>query len=101
MHYDHAVPFALLQAELMALRPVTPDAVEATLGRFGIAVLITKAEHDRLHELGYGRRMPADWDGSDPLARYTAAGIVLEPNAPLERATMGRGGAPRRSAVDR
>jgi hypothetical protein len=79
--YDHAVPFALLQAELLALQPVTEAAVESVLSRFGTTVLITKEENDHLNRLGYGRSMPAGWNRTDPLARYKAAGIDLVENA--------------------
>lgn len=82
--YDHAVPFALLQAELLALSPATPEAVERVLREHGTRVLITRSEHDRLAALGLAHRMPADWDGADPLARYKAAGIDLVPTTPAE-----------------
>ena len=78
--YDHAVPFNYLQKELLALDPVTPQSVAGALGRFGTAVLVTKAENALLSASGYGRSMPADWDGSDPLARYKAVGIELVEN---------------------
>jgi hypothetical protein len=78
--YDHAVPFVLLQAELLSLRPVTESAVRETLLKFGTTVLITKEEHEHLTKCGYGRCMPPDWNGTDPLARYDAAGIELLAN---------------------
>ena len=71
--YDHAVPFVLLQAELLALQPVTEESIERVLSRFGTPVLITREENDHLNRLGYGRSMPADWNRADPLARYNAA----------------------------
>lgn len=80
IEYDHAVPFGRLQAELLALRPATTDAVAGILRKFSLRVLITKAEHRRLGELKLGRAMPADWDEIDPFARYRSAGIELEPN---------------------
>ncbi len=75
--YDHAIPFSYLQAELLSLSDVTVDSVEATLRKFSTIVLITKEEDDRLRKAGYGHKMPEDWDGIDPLARYRAAGIEL------------------------
>jgi hypothetical protein len=80
--YDHAVPFAFLQAALLGLRPATPESVAQILRAHSTRVLITPAEHHRLAGLGLARGMPADWDGADPLARYKAAGIELVPNAP-------------------
>lgn len=78
--YDHAVPFRFLQEELLALTPVTEQAVAGVLDRYGIIVLITKAENARLNAADYGRKMPKDWDGADPLARYRALGIDLTEN---------------------
>ncbi|HUQ72191.1 MAG TPA: hypothetical protein VM165_21875 [Planctomycetaceae bacterium] len=77
--YDHAVPFSYLQQELLSLDPVTAEGVAGVLGRFGTVVLITESENARLNAAGYGRKMPANWDGADPLARYRSVGIeVLE-----------------------
>ena len=78
--YDHAVPFRYLQDKLLSLAPVTEQAVALTLDKFGIIVLITKAENARLDAAGYGREMPQDWDGADPLARYSALDIELIEN---------------------
>src|SRR5689334_15643272 len=39
--YDHAIPFRILQEDLLALQAVTPDAIEPLLERGTIAVLIT------------------------------------------------------------
>jgi hypothetical protein len=83
--YDHAVPFSYLQRELLSLDPVTPDAVCGVLGKFGTIVLITESENARLNAAGYGRKMPAHWDGIDPLARYTAIGVEV-----VEIATVAR-----------
>lgn len=78
--YDHAVPFRYLQEELLGLAPASPEAVEEVLNRFGTAVLITKDEDRLLTGIGLGHRMPEDWVGADPLARYRAAGIELVQN---------------------
>ena len=78
--YDHAVPFVLLQRALMALQPVNEETVGDVLNRYGVAVLITKAEHRRLDSEGFRDKMPATWDELDPLARYRAAGIELVEN---------------------
>lgn len=80
--YDHAIPFRLLQKELLDLKHVAPQALADTLNRYETVVLITKAENARLNAMGLARAMPPDWDGSDPFARYTAAHIHLVPNVP-------------------
>lgn len=77
--YDHAVPFALLQRDLLAIPDVTADAVREVLRRAGPVVLITKAENQQLCEVGLGRVMPKAKDG-DHLARYRAIGIEPVPN---------------------
>ena len=78
--YDHAVPFRYLQAELLGLSDITPDSVLDVLDRYGIVVPITTDDDRRLNQAGYRSAMPADWDGRDPFARYTAVDIALEPN---------------------
>ena len=75
--YDHAVPFRLLQEELLALRDPTPDVVREVLIKHGVIVLITKEENALLNRARLGRKMPPDWDGSDPLARYKTARIEI------------------------
>jgi len=78
--YDHAVPFRYLQEALLALDPVTLPAVAATLEKFATRAIITKAENALLNASGLSRKMPADWDELDPLARYKAVGIDLVEN---------------------
>jgi hypothetical protein len=84
--YDHAVPFRYLQEELLALEPVTQEAVLQVLEKFGTVVLVTKAESAELDEKGYSSNMPEGWDRVDPLARYRVLGIELVANP-------GRGGS--------
>ena len=78
--YDHAVPFRYLQRELLALEVVTPATVRAVLERYGTIVLITAREDAKLNRAGLNRRMPDDWNKTDPLARYKAVGIETVPN---------------------
>jgi hypothetical protein len=75
--YDHAIPFKYLQSELLKLDDVTPEIVRDVLLRYEIRVLITKSENERLNTSGLQSKMPAAWDGTDPLARYKAVGIEL------------------------
>jgi hypothetical protein len=74
---DHAVPFRYLQSELLALREVTPDNVRELLSKYEVAVIITKSENDLLNAAGLQSKMPSDWDGRDPLARYKTVNIEL------------------------
>ena len=77
--YDHAIPFRLQQEELLHLRPVEPATVRPVLERFAIAAIITTDE-DRYLSKRFHNRMPPDWDGRDPLARYHAVGIEMVDN---------------------
>lgn len=74
---DHAIPFSYLQTELLKLRKVTPNTVRKLLAKYDIAVLITKSEDDVLNTHGLQSKMPRDWDGVDPLARYKAVEMEL------------------------
>jgi len=48
------------------------------LRKFYISVAITKHEHTVvLKEFGLASGMPNDWNGTDPLARYSKAGIRI------------------------
>jgi len=78
--FDHSVPFRVLQEKLMKLQPVTPEAVRHLLERHSVVALITKEEDDRLNAAGLNRKMPPGWDKKNPLARYEAVGIELDPN---------------------
>lgn len=80
--YDHAIPFNYLQAELLELNDISPEAVQNVLLRYETRVLITKAENARLNASGLQSKMPPTWDHTDPLARYTAVGIELVESQP-------------------
>lgn len=89
--YDHAVPFKLLQDELLALTDVTVDAVHHVLKTHGVIVLITKKEDRLLRKAGYGSKMPSNWGRADPLARYKAVGIEVVQNTSSATPNDGRG----------
>ena len=77
---EHAVP----QKELIKMISATdlaPARVWQLLTTYLVTYYITKEEHDRLKNLGLQSKMPADWDGVDPLARYRAAGIDVSAHA--------------------
>jgi hypothetical protein len=71
---EHAMP----QKELIKLISATdldPAEVWHLLSTYLVTYYVTKEEHDRLKNLGLQSKMPDDWDGVDPLARYRAAEI--------------------------
>ena len=74
---DHAIPLVILRQRVFAdvtLRsiPALRDYMRASYRR-GV---ITSSEDASLNGLGLRSRMPADWDGVDPYARYRAASIL-------------------------
>ena len=77
LRHDHAVPRKLLLDWLLNLRSPTQDSIQALLDAYCKAAVIIKSEDALLNRLGLRSKMPSDWDGKDPWARYKAAGIVL------------------------
>jgi len=77
--YDHAIPFRYIEAELLGLAEVTPQAVADVLEKKCVVALITTEEDRNLNAAGLSSKMPENWDGLDPLARYKAVGIDLVP----------------------
>lgn len=72
---EHAVPQQVIVNMLMDMEQPDTGSVSALLRKLFRVRRVTKAEHDRLSELGLRSKMPDDWDGEDPWARYDAAGI--------------------------
>jgi hypothetical protein len=56
--FDHAVPFRVLQDELLELKTVTREAVRQVLRKHEIYVLITKEEDKVLNVSGLQSQMP-------------------------------------------
>lgn len=79
--HEHAVPKKLLIEMLMNLSNPSSDSVQQMFQNYCKAAVITKAEDASLNRLGLRSKMPADWDGKDPWARYKAAGIILRSQA--------------------
>jgi len=78
---DHAIPFGYQQAALLELPEVSTDAVRRILdSNFGVGVLITSQENERLNRAKLKNKMPADWDRVEVLARYKAVGIEVVEN---------------------
>jgi hypothetical protein len=77
---EHLVPKAhYIQTpceELAARGELTTEFVQSLLARYWRLATITRTEDARLRRLA----MPDDWDGTNVMARYEAAGIVLRPN---------------------
>jgi hypothetical protein len=78
--YDHAVPFRLLQDKLLALE--SPDESSVRLNNSPRLFSSRPKRTPRLPREGLRDKMPPDWDGKDPLARYRALSIRLLDNTP-------------------
>jgi len=78
--YDHAIPFGYELKALLELTELNPETVRTVLDRYEVSAIITADEDGRVRLAGFGRKMPNDWDGIDPLARYRAVGIEIGEN---------------------
>jgi len=74
---EHSVPLMEIVNWLMVLNPLTELRVTNLLKKFYRVRLVTKEENARLNEGALRSKMPEDWDGKDPFARYRAARIKL------------------------
>jgi hypothetical protein len=75
--HEHLVPRDIVRKKVFGLRNPTPAAVRRTLTTWCVGVVVTKAEDDRLNELGLRQAMPESWDKRDKWARYKAAKIEI------------------------
>jgi hypothetical protein len=75
---DHAIPIKVIIQMLMEEPNLSKNVTIEILRQFYISVTITKYEHTvLLKKLGLASKMPNDWNGVDPLARYKKAGIQV------------------------
>jgi hypothetical protein len=81
IRYDHAIPFSFIQQKLLTAEHLTISDLKEILQRFIVVCIITKEEDQLLNSMGLTRKMPENWDGKNPLARYEAAKIELVNNA--------------------
>lgn len=75
--YDHSIPFNYLKEVLLGEQNLNIENLKTYLEKHTVACLITKEEDQRLNKLGLNRKMPRNWDGVDPLARYQEADIKV------------------------
>lgn len=74
---EHAVPQQVIVNMLENMPNPTRRKVRNLLTKLWRVTLVTREEDERLRSLGLRFKMPDDWDGKDPWARYKAAGIKL------------------------
>jgi len=75
---DHAIPVKVIIKMLMDKPSLSEKVIIEILRQFYVSVTVTKYEHTvLLKNLGLASKMPNDWNGIDPLARYKKAGIQV------------------------
>lgn len=75
--HDHAVPKKVLMDLLFRVNSPTAESVRCFFEAYCFGAVITKAEDEALNRLGLRSKMPTNWNGKDPWARYKAAGIAI------------------------
>lgn len=80
LRHEHVVPRSELRKMLMKkLRNLTPEEIHRILSTFCLAIIVTKEEDAKINKIGLRSKMPDDWNGENPWARYVVAGIENEP----------------------
>lgn len=74
---DHSVPIAVVRSKLFELNDTSIESIRSLLMTWYKLGVITKDEDTRLNANGLRQKMPDDWDGADPFARYHAVGIKV------------------------
>lgn len=77
---EHVVPLKVIVDLLLDLEQPTKETVGTLLSNFYRVCLVTVEEHKRLTDAGLRSKMPDDWDGKDPYARYRVVGIECDPS---------------------
>ena len=78
--HEHTVPFKILRDKLLGIKDLTPESVCEVLKKFHVVSIITNEEDQLLKDAGLNSKMPEDWVGGNPFARYEAVGISIEIN---------------------
>lgn len=76
--HEHIVPRKVIRDKLFNLENVNSTEIMKVLNSYCIGVVVTKEEDNRLNSIGLRSKMPINWDGKDPWARYVAAAIEIE-----------------------
>ena len=53
------------------------QTIKGILLDYSVITLITKSEDNKLNRVGLRSKMPQDWDGKNPLARYASVEIEI------------------------
>ncbi|NCF48094.1 MAG: hypothetical protein GWP36_01065 [Bacteroidetes bacterium] len=74
---EHAVPIKVIIDLLLELEAPNKHNVRDILQKLYRVCRVTEEEHKKLRDVGLRYEMPADWNKSDPFARYKVAGIFV------------------------
>ena len=75
--HEHTVPFRLIRDKLMGLEEINIESVSKTLNDLHVVTIISEEEDQKLRAARLGSKMPDDWDGKNPFARYESVGITV------------------------
>ena len=75
---EHVVPLRVIVDMLLEIKKPTKKKVKTVLADMYRVCLVTTEEHKRLSDEGLRSKMPEDWDGKDPFARYKVVGIEVD-----------------------
>ncbi len=75
--HEHLVPKSVIIDRLMSLKKPSRSSVKKILETLCIGVVVTTDEDRSLNALGLRSKMPDDWDGKNPRARYEMAGLEI------------------------
>jgi hypothetical protein len=76
---DHAVPLNIVVEVLLGETDLSIEGVKNLLATYLVSMELTAHEHRViLKELGLSKKMPRNWDGVNPYARYQVAGIQFD-----------------------
>jgi len=78
---DHAVPLKYLVQKIINEKELNKKTLLTLIDKYLISVEITQEEHrETLKDMGLSSKMPDDWDGVDPFARYKKSNIEVYEN---------------------
>ncbi len=75
---EHVVPLNVIVKSLRDIKRPDKQSVRNKLSDLYRVCIVTIEEHKRLSDAGLRSKMPDDWDGKDPFARYKVVGIEID-----------------------
>ncbi|MWJ26727.1 hypothetical protein GPM19_00645 [Halomonas sp. ZH2S] len=76
--HEHIVPKKILINSIINDIENSPQKIYGFLQRFCVGVVVTRDEDFLLNAAGLRSKMPENWDGRDPWARYSEVEIRVE-----------------------